>query len=100
MKSKNWLSKILTKIFGELKAIEPVKIKEATYDKPNEVLLITFSDGSTEEYKGSSTVWHKMPLMERQNTYRESYLCDIYTYIKHYGNPYPTAHLTAHLEKK
>ena len=68
-------------------------LDEANYNSETEVLTMMFKDGTTEEYKGSSTVWRKMPLMQRCNTLKEYDLADIYKYIKHYGNPYPKAHL-------
>jgi len=68
------------------------ELDEANYDFKSEVLTMTFKDGTIEEYKGSSTVWRKMPLMTRCSTLKEYDLCDIYKYINHYGNPYPKAH--------
>ncbi len=67
-------------------------LSEANYDKEKEVLTLTFSDGSEEQYKGDCTVWHKIPLMKRCSTLKECELVDIWKYINHYGNPYPTAH--------
>lgn len=72
-------------IFGK-----KITLKSAEYK--DEVMTLTYSDKSQVQYKGSSTVWHKMPLMKRCHTSTEQLLSEIYTYIQHYGNPYPTAH--------
>lgn len=68
------------------------RLKEATYK--NGIMTVTYSNGSIKQYKGSVTVWHELPFMQRAGTFKESDLSDIYEYIKTYGNPYPTAHKT------
>ena len=67
-----------------------VSVVKATYE--NEVMTIEYDNGKTEQYNGSCTVWHKMPMMQRCSTAKEAWLCDIWKYIKHYGNSYPNAH--------
>lgn len=62
----------------------------ANYEKS--IMTVHYDDGSFDKYHGECTVWHKLPLMERCGTYKESELCDIWQYIKFYGNDYPTAH--------
>lgn len=64
----------------------------AKYDKQTQIMTVYNVDGTNEQYNGSGTVWHRMPYMERCSTAKEYLLCDIWHYIKHYGNPYPTAH--------
>jgi hypothetical protein len=92
-------NKKTTNMFGYIKKLIKSSVPkfnneldEATYDENEEVLTMTFKDGTIEKYKGSGTVWHEMPLMKRCGTLKEYDLCDIYKYIKHYGNPYPKAH--------
>lgn len=63
---------------------------EATYT--DEILTLKYSDNSIVQYKGSCTVWHKLPFMTRPGTLKEGDLSEIWEYIKTYGNPYPTAH--------
>lgn len=78
--------KKITKLF----TFKKVDIVNATYI--NDELVITYSNENVEKYVGSSTVWHKLPMMERCSTTREDFLYDISKYIEKYGNPYPTAH--------
>ena len=65
---------------------------KATYSEDNEIMTLYYSDNYIEEYKGSCTVWSKLPFMQRPGTLNESFLCSVWKYIKEYGNPYPTAH--------
>lgn len=75
-----------------------VVLSKATYDKDTKILTKYWSDGNKYEYKGSCTVWHKLPYMKRAGTMTESGLCDIWEYINHYGNPYPHAHKKDYLD--
>lgn len=87
--------KYIKKLINKSKPLGKVNAKvlcEASYDKEKEVMTFIFSDGSEEQYNGSSTVWRRMPLMRRCNTLKEGELCDIWNYINFYGNPYPKAH--------
>lgn len=68
-------------------------IHTANYDKKTEILTILRSNGELNQYHGSSTVWYSYPLMKRIGSPGERNLCNIYTYIKEHGNPYPIAHL-------
>lgn len=56
------------------------------------VMIVTYKNGKQRRYKGSGTVWHQLPMMERAGTLKESTLSDIWSYIHLYGNPYPSAH--------
>lgn len=67
-------------------------VVKATYDEKTETMTVTWSDGDTEQYEGSGTVWYKMPYMRRCGTSGESMLCELWTYFRRYGNDYPTAH--------
>lgn len=67
------------------------RISKITY--LDTTLTVYYTDGSKEQYEGSCTVWHKHPYMERAGIMTETWLSEIYTYIKKFGNPYPTAHL-------
>ena len=68
------------------------KIVNATYYK--KVLTVTWSDGAISTYYGEgSTVWYHYPSMKRCSTNTEYTLAEVMTYIKEFGNPYPTAHL-------
>ena len=67
-------------------------ITKAVYDKETKVMTITHSDGNVNQYKGSCTVWYKLPYMKRCGTSTEYRLCEIIEYINHHGNPFPTAH--------
>jgi hypothetical protein len=66
-------------------------ITRATYH--NEIMTVYWSDGEVTEYKGSSTVWHRLPYMKKVSTHREFELSEVFHYIKEHGNPYPVAHL-------
>ena len=66
------------------------RVKYATYK--HGIMTLTYADNSTAQYKGECTVWNRLPYMERAGTSTESELCDIWKYIEHNGNPYPTAH--------
>ena len=77
-----WLSKLLG-----IKTIS-----WAHYHEKEEVMTVTYDDGTQDKYHGSCTVWYKMPLMERCGTSKESTLCNIWTYIQKFGNNYPDAH--------
>lgn len=57
-----------------------------------DILTLTYSDGRVIRYKGSYTVWYRLPAMKRCSTGKEGELSDICGYIKFWGNPYPTAH--------
>lgn len=67
------------------------KITKAQYR--NEVMTVWYQSGKVVEYEGSGTVWNKMPMMQRCGTMKEIKLCEIYKYIRKWGNDYPTAHL-------
>ena len=81
----NWLKKI----FG-IK-----EIRWAHYDKKEEIMTVTYDDGTQNKYFGECTVWHHYPLMERCATSTELQLYNIWTYIKRFGNNYPDAHKTS-----
>lgn len=66
-------------------------LKKATLE--NSIITIEYTDGTFVKYKGGSTVWKRLPKMERPGTHTESLLSQIEEYVEHYGNPYPTAHL-------
>lgn len=66
------------------------RICVATYSDGK--MTVVFSDGSKQIYKGDSTVWRYYPSMKRCSISVESKLCDIQTYIKEHGNPYPDSH--------
>lgn len=87
----NWLKNLFSKSKKEVEKIIPRTYESATYE--NGTMYIKYTNGDEEAYKGDCTVWHKLPMMHRARTFKEGELCDIQKYIKHYGNPYPTAHL-------
>ncbi len=58
----------------------------------DEVMTFIYDDGTTLEYTGSCTVWHRLPYMQRCSTLLEADLSEIWTYINRHGNPYPLAH--------
>ena len=66
------------------------KITKAIYE--NGVLTITYSNKTTKQFQGKTTVWNLLPMMERCDTFEEGEFCSIYKYIVKWGNPYPTAH--------
>lgn len=65
--------------------------KEGKYPKDG-VLTVHFSNESTAQYYGSSTVWHHYPMMVRCDSDIETKLSEIWRYIEEHGNPYPFAH--------
>ncbi len=69
-----------------------ITIVSATYT--DGVIVVEYSNETTERYKGDGTVWHHLPLMARCSTSKEEILSSIQEYIKTYGNPYPTSHNT------
>lgn len=66
------------------------RVLQATYE--NGIMTIVYSSGTVKKYKGSVTVWHELPYMQRPGTFKEHELSELYQYIKEYGNPYPTDH--------
>ena len=79
------------KLLDKLKKFfNPPYIERADYK--DGILTVKYSDKSVSQYKGSCTVWHELPYMTRCNTPKERLLCDIWQYIRHYGNPYPLTH--------
>ncbi len=56
------------------------------------VMKVVWEDGSSAAYKGSCTVWHKMPYMRRCGTATEGWLCDLWKYNKQWDGAYPNAH--------
>jgi hypothetical protein len=66
---------------------------KATYIEKEKKLTLYYQDGKVENFQGSGTVWYTYPMIQRCNSSTERYLCDIWTYIKRWGNDYPTAHL-------
>lgn len=83
------------KIFRRImEAFLPSKITKATYNEIDEVMKVEFANGSKRVFKGDVSVWNELPLMNHCSVFEEGTLCDIQKYIKHHGNPYPTAHLS------
>lgn len=82
---KNILKRLMIVLFGK-------EILLARYDFKTQVMTIDYTNDTTEQFKGSGTVWHEMPLMKRCNTFDEGTLCEIWEYITQWGNPYPIAH--------
>ena len=62
------------------------------YDSANKILTVTYSNGVIEQFHGSSTVWHKLPFLDRCSTFTESTLSDYYAYWDYWRGPYPDAH--------
>ena len=82
----------LMSLLGFFKMEDPSKeVESATYD--NGVMKVKYKDKLWVDYQGSGTVWHELPLMRRCPTTLEMGLADIFTYIKKWGNPYPSAHI-------
>ena len=57
------------------------------------IMTVTHKNGEIELFKGSCTVWHKLPYMTRCNTPTESWLCEMWHYNKEWGGAWPNAHL-------
>lgn len=57
--------------------------EEYSYCFETEIMTVTFTDGSTEEYHGSCTIWRKMPSYKRCNTDTEIILTNYWTKAKH-----------------
>lgn len=75
-----------------MKELKHHRITKAEYNKDTQVMTVTYSDSSTFQFKGDSTIWRTYPMMRRCSTIIQGELCDIQQYIKEHGNPYPTAH--------
>jgi hypothetical protein len=92
---KNLLKYWARKMMGIRKPL-PVVVKATFIEKPycygDGTLTLTFDDGTTEDFFGSLTIWHRLPMMDRLSTSEEFKLYAIYKYIRHYGNDWPTAH--------
>ena len=69
------------------------KVTDAIYQEETQILWVKWSNGLEQHFKGSCTVWYTYPMMNRCSTSIESELCDLWSYIKEHGNPYPTAHI-------
>lgn len=69
------------------------KVTDAIYDDKTQILWVKWNNGEELHFKGSCTVWRTYPMMGGLSTSMESELCDLWSYIKEHGNPYPTAHL-------
>jgi hypothetical protein len=69
-----------------------VELNSARYDPESQMLTLCYSDGSMEQFYGSSTVWYEWPLMKRASPYRDGELRDLWKYCTTHGNPYPIAH--------
>lgn len=67
------------------------KIISASYN--NGIMTVTYDNNSFECFQGESTVWHKLPLMQRCSTTQELMLSELYAYNKTHGGAFPTAHL-------
>lgn len=82
---------MVEKLFKSIKQLFVSRtIVHAEYEQ--ETMTVKWSDGVTEKYEGSATVWRKHPLMKRCATSKEIILSDIANYCLKWGNPYPTAH--------
>ncbi len=96
------LTTVLTKwqlSIVDKKVLKPT-LSEATYNEAEEILSVLYSNGKLIQYKGSSSVWHKLPTMERCDTPLETQLSGIWHYIKHYDGDYPHAHKAAKQSKQ
>lgn len=82
---KNFWKKVKQFFYGK-------EILMAFYDRRTQVMTIHYTNKTSEEYKGSGTVWYLLPLMKRCETFEEGMLCEIWEYILEWGNPYPMAH--------
>lgn len=65
----------------------------ASYNFKEELMTLEYSDGSEAVFKGSGTVWHRLPYLERCDTDMEARLVEYWEYNKHWKGPYPWAHL-------
>jgi len=81
------------------KKIKSIFTKEAKKDRTvifaeyvGDIMTVRYSDGSESKFKGSISVWHEMPYMNRCGTYKEVWLCQLYEYCKHWKGTYPDAH--------
>jgi hypothetical protein len=80
-------------MFGIFKKRQVVKVVVVNAIYENGIMTVTYSNDTVRKYRGNSTVWYELPLMERCHTSTESKLSDIQVYINHSGNPYPDSHL-------
>mgnify|MGYP001605290253 FL=1 len=55
-------------------------------------MTVKWSDGKTDKYTGSCTVWYKEPYMNRCSTSMEYLLCDLWQYHQKWKGAYPEAH--------
>jgi hypothetical protein len=49
------------------------------------IMTVNYKRGQVEQYKGSCTVWRKLPSMKRCGTLTESWLLDLWKYNKNHG---------------
>lgn len=66
------------------------RVVKAAYE--NDVMTVEYDNGTIEQYNGSCTVWHKMPMMKRCSTSKEAWLSEMWEYIERHGNSYPNSH--------
>ena len=55
-------------------------------------MTVKWSDGKTDKYTGSCTVWYKEPYMNRCSTSMECLLCDLWKYHQKWNGAYPESH--------
>jgi len=56
------------------------KLIKVSYNR--NIMTLIYSNGKTEQYEGSCTVWHKLPSYKRCGTLTESWLCDLWQKYK------------------
>lgn len=83
----NWFNRLMNNIFPHI-----VYAKTSDSLVGDVVVEVHWSNNQISFYKGSATVWYTWPMMKRCGTGMESELCDIWSYFREHGSPYPTAH--------
>lgn len=84
----------MVKVFKKIKYfLFGRKIIFAEYDFNKEIMTVKYEDNTTIQYKGSSTVWRKMPYMNRCSTSLECTLSDLHKYNRQWRGAYPNAHI-------
>lgn len=84
----SWFSRLMKKLIPSI-----VYAKTSDDLKKGDIVVeVHWSNNCISFYKGSVTVWHTWPMMKRCDSWLEEELCDIWSYFKEHGSPYPTAH--------
>lgn len=65
-----WLVVLIMTLWG-FTLIKSKHVIRTNYDKKEELMTVTYSDGTIKQYSGECTVWYKLPDYKRCGTSKE-----------------------------